>query len=59
MDDKNSFLLPATAHFNRQYQNQKVINALKSAKNLATDKADPRLRAACTEMESLFIKYLF
>ncbi len=59
MDDKNSFLLPATAHFNRQYQNQKVINALKSAKNLAADESDPRLRAACTEMESLFINYLF
>jgi len=59
MDDKISFLLPATDHFNQQYQNQKVGSALKAAKNHAADQADPQLRAACTEMESLFINYLF
>jgi flagellar protein FlgJ len=59
MDEKNSFLLPAAAHFNLQYQNQKVDSALKSAKILAADQADPQLRTACTEMESLFINYLF
>ncbi len=59
MDDKNLILLPATANFNQQYQNQKIGSALKSVKNLADDGADPQLRAACTEMESLFINYLF
>jgi len=59
MNDKNLFLLPVTANFNQQYPNQKVSSALKSVKNLAADKADPQLRAACTEMESLFINYLF
>ena len=59
MNDKNLFLLPVTVNFNQQYQNQKVGSALKSVKNLAADKADPQLRAACTEMESLFINYLF
>jgi flagellar protein FlgJ len=59
MDDIKSLLLPATAHFNRQYQHQKIGGALESAKNRAADKADPKLRAACNEMESLFINYLF
>ena len=59
MDDKNSFLLPVTAHFSQQYQNHKIGTALKAAENLAVGKADPQLRAVCTEMESLFINYLF
>ena len=59
MDDKNLLLLPATAHFKQQYQNQKLGSVLKSIKNHAGDGADPKLRAACTEMESLFINYLF
>ena len=59
MDDNNSFLRPIKANINHQYQKQKVGNALKSIKNLAADKADPQLRAACMEMESLFINYLF
>jgi flagellar protein FlgJ len=59
MDDIKSLLLPAAAHFNRQYQNQQIGGALEAAKNPAADKTDPKLRAACTEMESLFINYLF
>ena len=59
MDDNNSILRPIQAKFNRQYQNQKVGNALKSLNILAADKADSQLRAACIEMESLFINYLF
>jgi flagellar protein FlgJ len=59
MDDKNLLLLPATAYFNQQYQNQKVGSALKSIKNSADNRADPQLRAACMEMESLFINHLF
>jgi flagellar protein FlgJ len=59
MDDKNSFLLSASAHFSRQYPNQKVGSALKSVKNQASDQADLQLREACKEMESLFVNYLF
>lgn len=59
MDDIKSLVLPATVHFNRRYQNQKIGGAPESVKNGAADKADPQLRAACTEMESLFINYLF
>lgn len=58
MDEKNSFFIQAAAHFNQQYQNEKISSALKSAKNRAGDGADPKLRAACTEMESLFVNYL-
>jgi len=59
MDDIKSLSLPATAHFNRQYQNHKIGGALEDVKNLAADKTDPKLRAACSEMESLFVNYLF
>jgi len=59
MDDSKSFLVPTTAYFNQQYQNQKVGKALRSVKNIAADMTDPQLRAACMEMESLFINYLF
>jgi|AP12_2_1047962.scaffolds.fasta_scaffold235464_2 flagellar protein FlgJ len=58
MDDNNSFFIQATALFNQQTQNEKLGSALKSAKNHAGDKTDPRLSAACTEMESLFVNYL-
>jgi flagellar protein FlgJ len=43
---------------NQVYQNQRVDRRLKSIKDHTADKDDPRLRAACTEMESLFISYL-
>ena len=59
MDEVKSLLLPATTHFNRQHQNQKIASAQQAAKNPADDQNDPQLRAACTEMESLFINYLF
>ena len=59
MDDIKSLLLPATAYFDRQYQNQKIGGALEASKNPAADQTDPKLRAACSEMESLFINYLF
>jgi flagellar protein FlgJ len=59
MDDKNSFLLSASAHLSQQYPNQKVGSALKSVKNQASDQADLQLREACKEMESLFVNYLF
>jgi flagellar protein FlgJ len=59
MDDIQLRLLPAAAHLNRPYQNQKIGGAPEAAKNPAADRTDPELRAACTEMESLFINYLF
>jgi len=58
MDDNNKLLLQSTAYFNQQYQTQKIGNALKSGRNPAADRTDPQLRAACTEMESLFVNYL-
>ena len=59
MDDIKSLLLPAAVHFNRQYQNQKIGGAPEAAKKPAADEPDPQLRAVCSEMESLFINYLF
>lgn len=59
MDDIKPLLLPATVQFSRQYQNQKISGALPAAKTPAADQTDPQLRAACSEMESLFINYLF
>jgi Rod binding domain-containing protein len=41
------------------YQNQRVGHRLKSIKPHTADKDDPKLRAACVEMESLFISHLF
>ena len=58
MDGKNLLTSLATVHSNQQYRSERIGNALKSAQNLATDKADARLRAACMEMESLFLTHL-
>jgi flagellar protein FlgJ len=58
MDDNNSFLVQAAGYIDRQYQNQRIGNSLNTAKKLAAGKTDPRLHAACTEMESLFVNYL-
>ena len=58
MDDK---ILP-TAHelvpINQVYQNQRPDHRLKSIKYHTGDKDDPKLHAACAEMESLFISHL-
>jgi len=59
MDDIKSLGFPATAYFNRQYQNQKIGGAREAAQKPAADMTDSQLRAACSEMESLFINYLF
>jgi len=58
MDENNSFFLQAAGYINRQYQNQRIGNTLNTANKLAAGKTDPRLHAACTEMESLFVNYL-
>ena len=58
MDGKNPLTSLTTVHLNQQYRNERIGNPLKSAKHLATDKDDAQLRAACKEMESLFITHL-
>jgi len=58
MDGKNPLTSLATVHLNQQYRNERIGNTLKSTKPLGPDKTDAQLRAACTEMESLFITYL-
>jgi flagellar protein FlgJ len=58
MDGKNLLTSLATVHSNQQNRSERIGNALKSAQSLATDKTDPRLRAACMEMESLFLTHL-
>jgi len=58
MDGKNTLISPAAVDLYQQYRNERVGTTLKSVKHLTTDKADPQLRAACTEMESLFLTYL-
>jgi len=58
MDDKflptSQELVPIT----QVYQNQQVGHRLKSIKYHTADKDDPKLRAACAEMEALFISHL-
>jgi flagellar protein FlgJ len=58
MDDKILSASPELISANQVYQNQRISNSLKSMKNLTTDKDDPRLRAACADMESLFLAHL-
>ncbi|MDJ0818291.1 MAG: rod-binding protein [Desulfobacterales bacterium] len=59
MDETYTFFPPAIAQVNRQYQHQQVDRALKSAENATVDPSDPALKAACQEMESLFVNHLF
>lgn len=58
MNEKNALVVLSAANINQQYRNQRIGSTLKSLQNLSADQADPKLRAACTEMESLFITYL-
>ena len=58
MDDKIMSASPELVPVNQVYQNQRLGNSLKSIKDVAGDKDDPRLRAACAEMESLFLSHL-
>ncbi len=58
MDDKILSGSPALVPVNQVYQNQRVANSLKSIKYHTADKDDSRLRAACAEMESLFLSHL-
>ena len=58
MDGKNLLTSLSTVHFNQQYRNERVGNALKSAQYRVADTAGHQLRNACKEMESLFLTYL-
>ena len=58
MDDKILSASPELVPVNQVYQNQRLGNSLKSLKDLAGDSDDPRLRAACADMESLFLAHL-
>ena len=49
---------PVMAPINQIYQSQRVDNSLKSINHHTTDKDDPKLEAACAEMESLFLSHL-
>jgi len=58
MDNKVLSASPVMVPVNQIYQNQRIGNSLKSISNHTTDKDDPRLDAACAEMESLFLTHL-
>ena len=58
MDETNPLASVAAFHFNQQYRNQQLGNRLESAKPSAAGQADPKLQAACQDMESLFLSYL-
>jgi len=58
MDDKILLASPELISANQVYQNQRLGNSLKSLKHQTADKDDSRLRAACAEMESLFLAHL-
>ena len=58
MDDGNLYLIQAADIYKQQYDNQRIGHARKADKNQASGKDDPKLQAACKEMESLFINYL-
>ena len=58
MDDRTKLTSLSSVHVTQDHHPEHIRNNLKSAKNFASGKSDPRLRAACVEMESLFINYL-
>ena len=58
MDDSTKPTSLPLVHVNHDHHIEHIRNNLKSIKNLASGQADPRLRAACVEMESLFVNYL-
>ena len=58
MDDNILSVPQKLSSLNQVYQNQRIGHQLKSIKHHTADKDDPRLRAACAEMESLFLSHL-
>jgi flagellar protein FlgJ len=58
MGEENPLASVAAFHFNQQYRNQQLGDGLNSVKPSASGQADPKLQAACRDMESLFLSYL-
>lgn len=58
MDDNILSAASKLAPVNQIYQNQRIGAHLKTIKSHTADKDDPRLHAACAEMESLFLSHL-
>jgi len=58
MDNKILSASPQLAPVSQIYQNQRIGDGLKTIKYHTADKDDPRLKAACAEMESLFLSHL-
>jgi len=58
MDDGNLYLIQAADIYKQQYDTRRIGQTRKAGKNLSSGKDDPKLQAACKEMESLFINYL-
>ncbi len=50
--------LPASVHLSTDYRTSRIAAGLQSAKHARGDEDESRLRAACTEMESLFLTQL-
>ena len=58
MDEKNPLESIASFHFSQHYQQQRLDSVFKSANPLQSGQSDTKLKAACREMESLFLTYL-
>ena len=58
MNNKILSTSPQLAPVSQVYQNQRIGDGLKTIKYHTADKDDPRLKAACAEMESLFLSHL-
>jgi flagellar protein FlgJ len=58
MDEKNPLGSAAAFHFNQHYHQQRLDRVFKSVNPLQAGKSDPKLEAACRDMESLFLTHL-
>lgn len=58
MDEQNPLGSVAALHFNQNYLQQRLGLAFKSLTPAETGQSDPKLQAACQDMESLFLTYL-
>jgi flagellar protein FlgJ len=59
MDDTYPLFPSAATPVNAHYQRQQVDRALKTVESGAAEPDDRQLKAACQEMESLFVNHLF
>ena len=58
MDDGNLYLIQAADIYKQQYDTRRIGHARKADNKTTGSRDDPKLQAACKEMESLFINYL-